>query len=99
MCAGWNRRERIVVGGLGLLGLGLPALASDSTKPIGKPANFGKAKNCILLYLSGRPAQLDTFDPKPDGPEDIRGGFKTIPTSLSGVRFMELLPLAATWMH
>jgi hypothetical protein len=89
----------IRVGGLGLLGIGLPALASESKKPIGKPASFGKAKNCILLYLSGGPAQLDTFDPKPDAPEDIRGEFKTIPTSLTGVRFSELLPNAAKWMH
>ena len=92
----------IRVGGLGLLGLGLPtltALSSESKKPIGKPASFGKAKNCIILYLSGGPAQLDTFDPKPDAPEDIRGEFKTIQTSLSGVRFSELLPNAAKWMH
>jgi hypothetical protein len=89
----------IRVGGLGLLGLGLPALASESKKPVGKSASFGKAKNCILLYLSGGPAQLDTFDPKPDAPEDIRGEFKTIPTSLTGVRFSELLPNAAKWMH
>lgn len=92
----------IRVGGLGLLGLGLPTLhatGSEPKKPAGKPASFGKAKNCILLYLSGGPAQLDTFDPKPDAPEDIRGEFKTIPTSLTGVRFSELLPLASKWMH
>lgn len=92
----------IRVGGLGLLGLGLPsltALSSESKKALGKPASFGKAKNCIILYLSGGPAQLDTFDPKPDAPEDIRGEFKTIQTSLSGVRFSELLPNAAKWMH
>ncbi|MSR53028.1 MAG: DUF1501 domain-containing protein [Gemmataceae bacterium] len=101
-CAGWDRREVIRVGGLGLLGLGLPsltALSSESKKSLGKPASFGKAKNCIILYLSGGPAQLDTFDPKPDAPEDIRGEFKTIQTSLSGVRFSELLPNAAKWMH
>lgn len=92
----------IRVGGLGLLGLGLPSLttfASDSKNLAGKPVSFGKAKNCILLYLSGGPAQLDTFDPKPDAAEDIRGEFKTIQTSLSGVRFSELLPNASKWMH
>jgi hypothetical protein len=91
----------IRVGGLGLVGLGLPSLgiASEAKKSATKSASFGKAKNCILLYLSGGPAQLDTFDPKPDAPEDIRGEFKTIPTSLTGVRFSELLPLASKWMH
>src|SRR5580765_5704791 len=93
-CSGWSRREMIRVGGLGLLGLGLPSLttASETKKPANKSASYGKAKNCIILYLSGGPAQLDTFDPKPDAPEDIRGEFKTILTSLPGVRFSELLP-------
>ena len=60
--------------------------------------SFGKAKNCILLYLSGAPSQLDTFDPKPDAPDDIRGEFSTIPTTVPGVRFSELLPLSAQLM-
>jgi hypothetical protein len=97
---GLNRREMLRVGGLSLAGLSLPRILSantPSTAPKGK--SFGKAKNCIILYLSGGPAQLDTFDPKPDAPEDIRGEFKTIQTSLSGVRFSELLPNAAKWMH
>ena len=72
-------------------------LLNRATAAPGK--SFGKAKNCIILYLSGGPAQLDTFDPKPDSPEDIRGEFKTIQTSLPGVRFSELLPNAAKWMH
>jgi hypothetical protein len=88
------------VGALALGGITLPSLLQASpAKPTNKSGSFGKAKNCIILYLSGGPAQLDTFDPKPDAPEDIRGEFKTIPTSLTGVRFSELLPLAAKWMH
>jgi hypothetical protein len=64
-----------------------------------KGKSFGKAKNCIMLYLSGGPAQLDTFDPKPDSPDDIRGPFTTIQTKLPGVRFSELVPHTAAWMH
>src|SRR5258708_24181825 len=101
---GLNRREMLRVGGLSLAGLSLPNLlqqtASASSSPsTAKHKSFGKAKNCIILYLSGGPAQLDTFDPKPDAPEDIRGEFKTIQTALPGVRFSELLPNAAKWMH
>jgi hypothetical protein len=96
-----DRRELLRIGGLSLAGLSLPLLlqpaARASTRPAGR--SFGKAKNCILLYLSGGPAQLDTFDPKPDAPEDIRGEFRTIATSLTGVRFSELLPRTAKWMH
>ena len=94
-----NRREMIRAGGLSLGSLTLPMLlakpaSASSTGP--KLKSFGKAKNCIILYLSGGPAQLDTFDPKPDAPDDIRGPFTTIQTSLPGVRFTELLPNAAT---
>jgi hypothetical protein len=101
---GLNRREMLRVGSLALAGVTLPNLlqmrATAATPSTGvRPPSFGKAKNCIILYLSGGPAQLDTFDPKPDAPEDIRGEFKTIQTSLTGVRFSELLPSAAKWMH
>jgi Protein of unknown function (DUF1501) len=93
---GFTRREMLRVGGLALGGLSLPTLLASAAP---KGGSFGKAKNCIILYLSGGPAQLDTFDPKPDAPEDVRGEFSTIATSLPGVRFSELLPNAAKWMH
>ena len=100
-----DRRELLRIGGLSLTGLGLPflleqtaqaAVAPGPTKP---SRSFGKAKRCILLYLSGGPAQLDTFDPKPDAPEEVRGEFRTIPTTVTGVRFSELLPRTAKWMR
>ena len=95
-----DRRELLRVGGLALGGLSLPHLLGRPRRPPARrPKSFGKAKNCIILYLSGGPAQLDTFDPKPDAPDDIRGEFKTIQTTLPGVRFSELLPHAAKWMH
>ncbi len=98
----FDRREMLRLGGLGMLGLTLPVLmertAAADSPAAKKSKSFGKAKNCIILYLSGGPAQLDTFDPKPDAPEDIRGEFGTIQTTLPGVRFSDLLPNAAKWM-
>src|SRR5271168_4734209 len=73
-----DRRELLRIGGLSLAGLSLPALIQNeraraqSSPPARRPRSFGQAKRCIILYLSGGPAQLDTFDPKPDAPEDIR---------------------------
>jgi len=99
---GLNRREMLRAGGLSLGGLSLPMLLAQgrpTSVASAKSKSFGQAKKCILLYLSGGPAQLDTFDPKPDAPDDIRGEFGTIATSLPGVRFSELLPLSAKWMH
>lgn len=95
-----DRRELLRVGGLALGGLTLPAVTRADPAPAARRGgSFGKAKNCIVLYLSGGPAQLDTFDPKPDAPDDIRGEFGTIQTRLPGVRFSDLLPLAARWTH
>ncbi len=95
-----DRRELLRVGGLSLAGLSLPTLLQAQPTPaVRRPPSFGQAKRCIILYLSGGPAQLDTFDPKPDAPDDIRGEFTTINTSVTGVRFSELVPHTARWMH
>src|SRR5262245_34169173 len=94
-----HRRELLHAGALTGLGLALsgPALAS---MPIGGggPADsrslpgFGRAKRCLVLYIYGAWSQLDTFDPKPGAPTEIRGEFGTIPTCLPGIRVCEHLP-------
>src|SRR5947199_9819578 len=96
-----DRRELLRVGGVALGGLALPMLLNKAaaTETAKKSKSFGQAKRCIILYLSGGPAQLDTFDPKPDAPDDIRGPFTTIQTKLPGVRFSELVPHTASWTH
>ena len=55
-------------------------------------------KSVILVLLTGGCSQLDSFDPKPDAPAEIRGEFSTISTVLPGVRFSEHLPLLAQRM-
>jgi hypothetical protein len=80
------------VGGLSLLGVSLPELlATKSQAAANAPASFGRAKSCILLYLAGGPPQHETFDPKPEAAREIRGDFKSIPTSVPGTHFCELL--------
>ena len=49
----------------------------------------------IILFLSGGPSQLDTWDLKPDAPEEIRGTFKPIPTTVPGIQVCEHLPRSA----
>jgi hypothetical protein len=51
-----------------------------------------KAKACIVLWMSGGPSQIDTFDMKPDAPIEIRGEYKSIPTTAKGLRICEHLP-------
>jgi hypothetical protein len=58
-------------------------------------AGFGRAKSCIFINMVGGPAHLDTFDPKPDAPSDVRGPFAPIQTNVPGVRVSELFPKLA----
>ena len=51
--------------------------------------------NCIFIWLDGGPSHYETFDPKPEAPSEIRGDFKPIPTSVSGIQVCETLPLTA----
>jgi hypothetical protein len=102
LCDGYTRREMLLAGGLGLAGLGLSdtlrlssAQAADAD---GKDRHFGRAKNCILLFLYGSHSQLETFDMKPDAPPEVRGEFKPIRSSLPGLDVCELLPHAARVM-
>ncbi|MEE3369440.1 MAG: DUF1501 domain-containing protein, partial [Planctomycetota bacterium] len=54
-------------------------------------------KKLLLLFLSGGASQLETFDPKPDS--KYGGPFRSIATSLPGIRVGELLPHTAKAMH
>jgi len=52
-------------------------------------AGFGRAKRCILLFMWGGPSHLDTFDPKPDAPAEVRGPFAAIDTVVPGLLVCE----------
>lgn len=96
--SGIKRREALQAGAVSLLGLGvnhLSALRSEASN-----TTQGKAKSIVYIFLSGGLSQIDSFDPKPDAPENIRGEFQTIATKIPGVRICEHLPkLAAISNH
>ena len=94
LCDGLTRRDLLRVGGLGLLG----GMTSSATASAMRPASFGRAKACILLYLYGAPSQIETFDPKPKAPLEIRGEFKSIPSVVPGLDVCEGLPHMARVM-
>jgi hypothetical protein len=99
-CDALSRRDMIQAGGASVLGLGLADLLRAAENP-GQThllPGFGQAKNVILLFLYGGVSQLDTLDPKPGAPEDIRGPFSPIATSLGGVQISENLPRLAKMM-
>ena len=88
----WGRRDFIKVGSLGFLGLNL---AQSLRLQAATPARLGsqaKAKSCILLWLEGGPAQMDTWDPK------TNSSFRPISTNVDGIQVSELLPKLAKRM-
>jgi hypothetical protein len=56
-------------------------------------------RSCILIFYYGGPSHLDTFDPKPDAPTEVRGEYRTIATAVPGVRVCEHLPHTARLMN
>ncbi len=100
LCDGLTRRELLQAGSSGLLGLSLVDLAGTPAEAkVNRPHHQGRAKNVILLYLYGAMSQLDTLDPKPDAPAEIRGPFQSIATSIPGVRIGSPLPHLASRLH
>ncbi len=92
-CRGRTRREFLRIGGLALGGLTLPDLLAARAR-----AGSGDStdhKSVVLLFLQGGPTQLETWDPKPDAPEEYRTIVDTIPTAHPGVRFSKYFPRLA----
>jgi uncharacterized protein (DUF1501 family) len=92
---GLTRRRALQVGALGGLGITLPGILRQEARADGTSP---KAKSVILLWLQGGVSHHETFDPKPDAPDDVRGEFKTIATRLPGYRIGEHLPKVAALM-
>ena len=97
----FSRRVALQAGAIGLLGLGMEHLepliqadAVDAAKP-----GTGRAQSVIYIFLSGGLAQHESFDPKPDAPEGIRGEFRAIATATPGFHICEHLPLLARRSH
>src|SRR5580698_9277674 len=97
-CEKFHRRDVLKVGVLSLLGLSLSkyyALADATAKAGGMAQTSGTADSVVLIWLAGGPSHIDTFDPKPDAPLEIRGNFKAINTSANGIQISEHMPRIA----
>lgn len=88
-----SRREMLRRCGLGLFGLSLPQFLAAPRSAAA--TGVGRAKSCIVLFCWGGTSHIDTWDPKPDGPAEIRGEFSPIATATPGIRFSEHMPLLA----
>jgi hypothetical protein len=94
--ANQSRRQAMQAGAIGLLGLGMNHLAGlREAKAVGSNQASGKAKSCIFIFLSGGLSQHDSFDMKPNAPENIRGEFQPGSTKTPGLQICEHLPMLA----
>jgi hypothetical protein len=93
-CDGLTRRDLLRAGPLSALGALVAPLSGPLFASSALPGR-GRARAVILIDLFGGPSHIDTFDPKPDAPAEVRGEFRTIPTHHPGVRFTEHVPRLA----
>lgn len=92
LCNGVTRRDALRIGTAGIAGLSLSGLLQSEASA---RTTSGKARSLILVHLGGGPSHVDTYDPKPEAPVEIRGEFKAIATKVDGIQFCELFPLQA----
>ena len=93
-CIGpFSRRSFLQMGALGVGGLGL----SDVMRARAAAGHVTAAPDTsvIFIWLAGGPSHLETYDMKPDAPEEYRGQFRPISTNVPGMDVCELLPLHA----
>jgi len=93
-----GRRSLLKASLAGMAGVSLPGLlrARAGDPAAGRPS--GSPRSVILLWMTGGPSHIDTWDVKPDAPMEIRGPFKPLRTKLPGVVICEHLPKQAALM-
>ncbi len=66
-----NRRQAVQAGAIGLLGLGMNHVEQLRAESAKQEKQAEPARNVIFIFLSGGLAQHDSFDPKPNAPEEM----------------------------
>src|SRR5438067_1038882 len=89
-CDGLTRRDFLHAGAIAPLGLTLAGL--ERAKAAGARDDD---VNCIMLFFVGGPSQIDTFDPKPRAPAEVRGPFSPVQTNVPGMQISEIFPTVA----
>ena len=88
-----TRRQVLRSAGMGMLGVTCSGWFRTLEQAVAEETAASLSKRCIILWMTGGPSQLDTFDPKPDHANG--GEFKAIATNVDGIRMSEHLPQLA----
>lgn len=87
-CDGVSRRDFLTAGSLTAVGLSMADYAAAKERGDVKDNN----KACVMIFNLGAPSHLDTWDPKPDAPSEIRGPFNVINTASPDLQISEIFP-------
>jgi hypothetical protein len=90
-----SRRGFVRAGALGIAGLSLPNILRQQASAAAAGAKVSSENSVILLWMRGGPSQHETWDPKPDAPEEYRGAFGAMSTKVPGFQICDLLPKCA----
>lgn len=93
-----SRRNFLKASLAGVAGLSLPALLQTQAQATSAGQSLPAGKSVILLWMTGGPSHIDTWDPKPDRPLNNRGPFGVTQTRIPGVQVCEHLPRQAAMM-
>jgi hypothetical protein len=91
LCDGLTRRDFLHAGAISTLGLTL----ADYFACKAQGQAVDRDVNCIMLFLVGGPSHIDTWDPKPGAPAEVRGPFQPTATNVPGIRISEIFPRMA----
>lgn len=81
-----SRRSFLALGSLGVGGSFARLLHAAEAQPAS-----GRSPRAVILYwMGGGPSHIDTYDMKPDAPEQVRGPFRPCRTRVPGMQFCEL---------
>ena len=93
-----SRRNMLKAGLAGIGGLSLPSLLHSRASAAKRGLNASSNKAVILLWMTGGPSHIDTWDMKPNRPTNNRGPFRPISTAVPGIQICEHLPKQAAMM-
>ena len=97
-CDGWTRRDFLHVGAVGAMGLDLSMARILEAADKGEIDKSKDDTNFVFIFLKGGLSTIDTFDLKPEAPENVRGPFNPIKSNVPGTHVGEHIPLTAKVM-
>lgn len=86
-----SRRDLLWKGSVGVGASLLPGVSHAGSTKTFLPSETQKAESVIFLWMGGGVTQFESFDPKPEAPEEIRGTLGAIPTNVPGIEFGEVM--------